>query len=639
MCFKNLPIEFDAAGNATLKQGVADPFMYSETPAPTPIEEDPQRMRELVERNGNVRKIDFDPVTRVAGALAFHSVVDLENREVLETASMATLFRGYEIILQGRDPRDAIFISSRACGVCGGVHATASALCVEQAFDVAPPPMGIVARNLLLSVEYLYDHPIHLGLLAGPDFSEPAIRETNPEIWERAQRTRLPGRATHGYEFMSELMSDLTPLTGKLYLEGLHYTRVAREAYVLIGGKYPHPQTVVPGGVSTTIDTSDLNEIMLRVIKYFDYGRKCVAVWNDLIDFFYEVNPKYRDIGQRPASMLEPGQWDDPYAYDAKFETSDEWARQRWAPPGVIVDGELVTTSVQMLNAGVEEFVEHAFYENWVGDGVGDQNYQFKTDPAGNPLSPWHPWNKLTIPKPTATSWKEKYSWATAPRWDRQAMETGAYTRIWVAAAATDYKHGRFIEPTGHSMRISLPKAELPADPIEWKIPETWGAFERNRARAYCILYTAAIAYDNLLIAYDLLRKGGPDAKMSTSYKVPKDFRMGYGAWSAGRGYLTHHMTMDKGVIENYQILTPSTWMASPKDPFGNPGPYEEAVMATPLLENYEKPEDFKGIDVLRAIRSFDPCMPCTTHMHTGDRTITREVVTCACGAEGPHEH
>jgi len=636
MCFKNLPIEFDSAGNATLKSGVANPYSYTETPAPTPIEEDPARMRELVERNGAVRRVDFDPVTRVAGALAFHTVVDLENRQVMETASMATLFRGYEIILKGRDPRDAIFISSRACGVCGGVHATTSALACEMAFGIHPPPMGVVARNLMLGVEYLYDHPIHLSLLAGPDFSEPAVRETNPEIWERAENTLCRGTATHGYQYMSQLMTDLTPLTGKLYLEGLYYTRLAREAYVLIGGKYPHPQTVVPGGVSASIDTTDLNEIMLRVVKYFDYGRKVVAIWDDIAEFFYEVNPKYRDIGTRPKSMIEPGQWDDPYAYDGTFANCDEWGRKRWAPPGVIVGGELVTTSLQMLNAGVEEFVEHAFYEEWAQDGT-----KFATDPAGNPLSPWHPWNKETIPKPTATSWKEKYSWSTAPRWDRQAMETGAYSRLWASAQTGPdyYRNSPFLHSTGHSMVIDLPKAALPNETIEWHVPETWGAFERNRARAYCILYTAAIAYDNLLLAYDLLRKGGPDAKMSTSYKIPKDHVVGAGLWGAGRGYLTHHMEMDNGVIENYQILTPSTWMASPKDPFGNPGPYEEAVLATPLLENYEKPEDFKGIDVLRAIRSFDPCMPCTTHMHTGERTITREVITCACGSEGPHEH
>ncbi len=637
MCFKNLPIEFDAAGNATLRPGAANPYSYVETPLPTPIEDDPQRMKELFDRNGAVRRVDFDPVTRVAGALAFHTVVDLENRQVLETASMATLFRGYEIILKGRDPRDAIFISSRACGVCGGVHANTAALTCEMAFGIHPPPLGGTARNIMQSVEYLYDHPIHLSLLAGPDFSEAAVRETNPEIWERATHTRTQGRAKHGYEFMSELMTDLTPLTGKLYLEGLYYTRLAREAYVLIGGKFPHPQTVIPGGVSTTLDASDLNEIMLRVVKYFDYGRKTAAIWDDLAAFFYDVNPRYQDIGTRPKNLIECGQWDDAYAYDGTYANCDDWGRRRWAPPGVVVDGELVTTSLQMVNAGLEEFVEHAFYEEWT-DGTSPR---FPTDPSGNPLSPYHPWNKETVPKPTATSWKEKYSWSTAPRWDRMAMETGAYSRIWVAAqtGAANYRQSDYIHSTGHSVQIDLPQAELPNEQIEWRIPETWGAFERNRARAYCILYTAAIAYDNLLIAYDLIRKGGPDARMSTPYRVPKDHRMGVGLWSAGRGFLTHHMEIDNGVIENYQILTPSTWMASPKDPFGNPGPYEEAVMATPLLENYEKPEDFKGIDVLRAIRSFDPCMPCTTHMHADDRTITREIISCACGSDGPHTH
>ena len=637
MCFKNLPIEFDAAGNATLRPGAANPYSYVETPLATPIEDDPQRMKELFARNGAVRRVDFDPVTRVAGALAFHTVVDLESRQVLETASMATLFRGYEIILKGRDPRDAIFISSRACGVCGGVHANTSALACEMAFGIHPPPLGGTARSIMQAVEYLYDHPIHLSLLAGPDFSEAAVRETNPEIWARATHTRTQGRAKHGYEFMSELMTDLTPLTGKLYLEGLHYTRLAREAYVLIGGKFPHPQTVVPGGVSTTLDASDLNEIMLRVVKYFDYGRKTAAIWDDLAAFFYNVNPRYQDIGTRPKNLIECGQWDDAYAYDGTYANCDDWGRRRWAPPGVVVDGELVTTSLQMVNAGLEEFVEHAFYEEWT-DGTSPR---FATDPSGNPLSPYHPWNKETVPKPTATSWKEKYSWSTAPRWDRMAMETGAYSRIWVAAqtGATNYRQSDYIHSTGHSVQIDLPQATLPNEPIEWHIPETWGAFERNRARAYCVLYTAAIAYDNLLIAYDLIRKGGPDARMSTPYKIPKDHRMGVGLWSAGRGFLTHHMEIDNGVIENYQILTPSTWMASPKDPFGQAGPYEEAVMATPLLENYEKPEDFKGIDVLRAIRSFDPCMPCTTHMHADDRTITREIISCACGSDGPHTH
>jgi hydrogenase large subunit len=647
MCFKNLPIQFDEQGNASLIDGAPNPWAY-ETRELMPLE-DPagqDKLKKLMARNGHIRRVDFDPVTRVAGALAFHTVVDLENRKVLETDSMATLFRGYEVILKGRDPRDAIYISSRACGVCGGVHSVTSALALEMAFGVAPPPLGIVARNLLSSLEYLYDHPLHLFLLAGPDYSEPAVRATNPELWSRAESARCANTAVHGFGTMAELMTAMTPLTGKLYAEALHMTRVAREAYVLIGGKYPHPQTIVPGGLSASIDLSDLNEIGLRIGKFFDYGQKVVGIWDDLCDFFYEANPQYREVGRRPKNMIETGQWDDPYAYDASYENVDDWGRKRWAPPGVIVDGELVTTSMTQLNMGLEEFVEHSFYEDWTkpngnghGDGNGNHgNSRFPTDALGNPLSPYHPWNKETIPKAQGTNWKEKYSWSTAPRWDRMAMETGPYSRIWACAKSENYGHSRFIDPTGDSLRLDVPRAALPAAELEWKVPDDWGAFERNRGRAYSIAYTAMIAYDNLLIALDMVRKG--ETKVSTPYEVPKDFRVGAGFWGAGRGFLTHHIVMDEGVIENYQILTPSTWMASPKDPWGNPGPYEEAVLDTPLLENFEKPEDFKGIDVLRAIRSFDPCMPCTTHIHTDDRVITREVVTCACGADDDdHDH
>src|SRR5829696_2899089 len=553
MCFKNLPIEFDEQGNARLKEGVANPYSYEVTElAPIESPEGRPRLENLLARNGHIRRVDFDPVTRVAGALAFHTVVDLESRQVVESDSMATLFRGYEVILKGRDPRDAIFISSRACGVCGGVHSTTSALALEMAFGIQPPPMGTVARNLLLSLEYLYDHPLHLFLLAGPDFSEPAVRETNPEIWERAQHSPASEKEVHGYSTIAEIMTAMTPLTGELYVEALHMTRVAREAYVLIGGKYPHPQTVVPGGISATIDTADMNEIHLRIVKFFDYGQKVVGVYNDLIDFFYEVNPQYREVGRRPANLIETGQWDDPEAYDGTYANVDDWARRRWAPPAVIRDGELATKSMTALNMGVEEFVEHSFYEDWTEAGSGNGSYKFEEDPNGNPLPPNHPWNKETIPRPQATNWKDKYSWSTAPRWDRMAMETGPYSRLWAAALSEKYAHTQFIHPTGHSLVMDIPGFGV----REWKIPEDWGAFERNRGRAYCILYSALIAYENLVMGLDLMRKG--DTKTSVPHEVPKDFRIGAGFWGAGRGFLTHHVVMDKGEIENYQIVTPS---------------------------------------------------------------------------------
>src|SRR5437773_1921542 len=172
MCFKNLPIEFDEQGKMHLREDAAVAYGIRDRPrgsGPRALSE--EQVRELVARNGYIKDVDFDPVTRVAGALAFHAVADLKERKVLAANSMATLFRGYEVIMLGRDPRDAIFITSRACGVCGGVHSVASCLALEMAMGLVPPPLGVIARNLLLSMEFEYDHPLHLFLLAGPDYS------------------------------------------------------------------------------------------------------------------------------------------------------------------------------------------------------------------------------------------------------------------------------------------------------------------------------------------------------------------------------------------------------------------------------------------------------------------------------------
>ncbi len=554
----------------------------------------------------DVREMDFDPVTRVAGALSFQASVDVGGGRVLDASALATLFRGYEVILEGRDPRDAIFVSSRACGVSGGGHATASALACEMAFGIQPPPMGIVARNLMAALECLYDHPTSLFTRIGPDYSEPVVRETNPELWERALQTAAPGRGTHGFELIADIMTALTRFSGKLYTEALHRGRRAREAYVLIGGKYPHPQTLAPGGISSTIDTQDMNVMLMRVTEFFDYSKKVVAVWDDVVDFFLEAEPRFREVGAGPASFIDLGQWDDPYAYDGTFETATAWAQRRWSTPGAIVDGRLRTTDVQQVNMGVEEFVDHSFYESWTS-----QAPRLRSDPAGNPLSAYHPSNKETIPQPGQTDPARKYSWCTAPRWDRQPMETGAPARLWMTALARKLPHRSFMEPTGSGLRLAVPQAWLPTAELEWRAPRHWGALERNRAHAYALAQATLVAYENLVLGLDLMRRGGPDAGVFTHYKIPKGVSHGTGLWGGTRGYTSHHMTLESQVIESYQILGPSTFTMSPRDGQGNPGPCEAAVVATPLLST-TNPE--RCIDVLRAIRSFNPSMSCATH-------------------------
>ena len=235
------------------------------------------------------------------------------------------------------------------------------------------------------------------------------------------------------------------------------------------------------------------------------------------------------------------------------------------------------------------------------------------------------------MPRPGATNFKEKYTWDTAPRWDRRSVETGAYSRLWVTAMAASTPENPFLEATGDGARMVLPRHNLPETEVFWKVPRTLNAFERNRGRAYAMGLNATIGMNCLLKAFEYWRKG--ETKVSTPYKVPKDHRLAVGFWEASRGWLVHHLEMDKGKIVNYQITTPSTLNAAPRDPFGTPGPYEEAVIDTPILESVSD-DEVKGIDVLRAIRSFDPCMPCTTHMDTGKGVIVREVNSCGCTLE-----
>src|SRR5215468_559425 len=601
MCFKNLPIEFDEQGKPFLRAGVANPYgPAAAIPRGAPAQLTAERIEELLKCNGYIKDLNFDPVTRVAGALAFHTVADFQGRKVLEARSMATLFRGYEVIMIGRDPRDAIFITSRACGVCGGVHSTTSAMAIEMAIGCVPPPLGVLIRNIALALEFLYDHPLHLHLLAGPDYSAAMVGPTNPSLLARAGSTPAPHADVHGFRTMGELMEDL------------------------------HPQTIVPGGMSSTITLTVMNEMFVRLAQFFDYSKKLAAIWDDLTDFFYAANPAYMQVGARRANLIDTGIFDHPEAYDATYANAAAWGERRWATPGVVVEGQLVTTDLHALNIGVEEFVEHSYYEEWSGNG---QRQHFPTDPVGNPLSPYHPWNKVTKPRPQGQNWKEKYTWDTAPRWDRQSMEAGAYARLWNAAVARKLPPNPFIESTGTSLKLRLPQGALPELELEWKVPAVWNAFERNRARAYCTGFTALIALNNWLAAMDRLKLG--DTKTSTPFEIPKrGEQRGVGFWGAGRGYLTHHLTLDRGAVANYQILTPSTWNASPSDRWRQPGPYEEAVLNTPLLEETDDPVKFKGIDILRAIRSFDPCMPCTTHIHSDAGVITREVNTCACGLD-----
>lgn len=613
MCFNRLPIEFDHAGRAALKPGGWSSARDPERLAPT-------------DSAVGLRDFTVAPVTRIAGAMDFHTTLDLANRRVVDARASAAAFRGYEVLLRGRDPREAMEISSRVCGVCGGVHSTTSSMALDMALPVVPPPLGIIARNIAQASELLYDHILHICLLAGPDYSARMCARAEPTIWRRAQSTAAPHAAVHGKATIADIMTALNPLDGELYLDSFARTRPGMEMVSAMVGNYPHPTTMVPGGINVILTRENFTKVQGLAGELLDFVKRLILLFDDLMRFYEEARPEFSAMGERSANLICFGRYDDVESYDGRYATMDHWASARSHPPGVLIDGILRTTSLRAINLGIEEFVDHSFYERWGGNTV-------PADPSGGPLSPFHPWNKETIPKPTGRDWKERYTWSTAPRWDREVVEAGPIARNWMLALkGVAAPWNGLLEATGRSVRFTLPRGKhLPEMEFEWSIPARLNTIERNRARVYHLGITWLQVFLDCQRGLALLRRG--ERRVWTPSEIP-DQGTGAGFWEASRGALGHWITLDGKVVRNYQMITPSAFNASPRDPWGRPGPYEEAAINTPILEEFRRDEEFVGLDVMRTVRSFDPCMPCAVHMDTGDGIVTRDVVSCICGSE-----
>jgi hydrogenase large subunit len=557
----------------------------------------------------DVVDLTIDPVTRVSGGggQAFHARVDLDENEVVEAQTRATLYRGYENVLDGRDPRDAVDLASRVCGDTGVVHSVTASMALEMALPVEPPPLGIWVRNMGQGAAVLYNLAGHLFLRAGPDYSAEMLSENNPAALERANDTRALNADVHGYETVGDIMSALDPLYGELYYETIQRARDVQELISLAYGKFPHPSTAAPGGVTTTLEKTTLTQYFSRLKDLADFAKTIPPLWDDLLDFMLEHVDGFEEVGERPVNLISTGLWDHPDHYNARYEDAEEWGRARLATPGVVVDGELKTTSLPVIDQGIEEFVANSYYDDWSGRGA-----RFEESPTGATISPHHPWNKDTSPAPSDPSWEDPYSWATAPRWDRTPMETGAFARNYIAARAGEVDYD-LIEATGDGLNLTLPEVARPEMTFRWEIPDRLNAAERLRAEAYHLAYGGIACYQGLVQTLESLKDG--ESHVHEPFEVPlSGTHRGVGFWESGRGCVTHHIVIENGSIDNYQILTPSTWMASPTDPFGNPGPIEEAATNTPLLETVVDRRDVTGIDIVRAIRSFDPCMLCTGH-------------------------
>jgi hydrogenase large subunit len=575
-----------------------------------PLTEKPSKKRNLVEMN-------WDPITRIVGSLGIFTKIDFENKQVAECHSTSSIFRGYSIFMKGKDPRDSHFITSRICGICGDNHATCACYAQNMAFKVKPPNLGEWIVNLGEAAEYMFDHNIFQDNLVGVDFCEQMVKETNPSLWTKAQKTKAPNADKHGFRTIADIMTALNPFTGSFYRQTLELSRLTREMFCLMEGRHVHPSTLYPGGVGTVATVQVFTDYLVRLTKYVEFMKKCVPLHDDLFDFWYEALPGYEKVGQRRILMGCWGSFNNPDVCDYRYETMSDWGRSMFVTPGIVVDGQLVTNDLMDINLGMRILLGSSYYDDWQAEETF-----VKTDPLGNHIDKHHPWNQTTIPRPQKRDFNGNYTWVMSPRWfdkrtgDHLPLDTGGgpIARLWSTALSGLVDIG-YIKATGNSVIINLPKtATLPETSFEWKIPKWSNAIERDRARTYFQAYAAAAALFFCEKAMEELMAGR--SKTWAPFEVPEN-AIACGFHEAVRGVLSHHVVIRDGKIANYHPYPPTCWNANPRDVYGTPGPYEDAVQNTPIFEE-NGPDKFKGIDIMRAVRSFDPCLPCGVHMYLG---------------------
>jgi hydrogenase large subunit len=582
------------------------------TTAPIGKTSTPGKSRKLVEMN-------WDPITRIVGSLGIFTKIDFENREVAECHSTSSIFRGYSIFMKGKDPRDAHFITSRICGICGDNHATCAMYAQNMAFGVRPPSLGEWIVNLGEAAEYMFDHNIFQDNLVGVDFCEQMVRATNPSVWEKAKKTEAPNAAVHGFRTIADIMTALNPFTGSFYRETLMVSRYTREMFCLMEGRHVHPSTLYPGGVGTVPTVQLFTDYLVRLARYAEFMKKCVPLHDDLFDFWYAALPGYEKVGYRRTLLGCWGSFNNPDQCDYTYKNMAKWGDAMYVTPGVVVDGKLVTHSLVDINLGIRILLGHSFYDDWANSETF-----VRKDPLGNPVDQRHPWNQTTLPRPQKRDFDGKYSWTMSPRWfdgkDHLALDTGGgpIARFWATALAGLVDIG-YVKATGSSVKMYLPRtATLPETEFEWKIPKWSNAIERDRARTYFQVYACACAYYFAEKALADLHAGR--TRTWSEFTVP-DQAIACGFHEAVRGVLSHHVVIRNGKIANYHPYPPTPWNGSVRDVYGTPGPYEDAVQNTPIFEE-NGPDNFKGIDIMRAVRSFDPCLPCGVHMYLGNGKV-----------------
>ena len=572
-------------------------------------------------------RVVVDPITRIEGHLRIEAQTDGDT--ITQAWSSGTMVRGIEIILRGRDPRDAWAFAQRICGVCTLVHGIASVRAVENALNYTIPPNAQLIRNLMIAAQYVHDHVMHFYHLHALDWVDVvSALNADPKATSELAQTISPAypKSSPGYfADMKKKLKDFVE-SGQLgifangywghpayklppeanlmavahYLEALAWQRNVVQLHTIFGGKNPHPNFLVGGSPSAiSIDpghqgkgkgpryrggtgSTALNEVGLAQIK------NVIERMQQFVDQVYlpdtlAIAGFYKDWakqGEGTGNFLCYG--------DFPADGTDDVSKLL-VPRGAILNRDLSTLHDIDLDAAdqIQEYVSHSWYEYSDGKNKGLHPYDGETtfDYDG----PEPPYKHLDVDK--------GYSWLKSPRWKGHAMEVGPLARV-----LTLYANGH--EQTKELAGMALKQLDLPIEAL-------FSTLGRTAARTLetKIFADAMMSWYNNLVAN--IKAGDVntfnEAKWDPS-TWPKEAR-GVGYTEAPRGGLAHWIVIKDGKIDNYQAVVPSTWNAGPRDPKGQPGPYE-AALAGHKLHDPKQP-----IEILRTIHSFDPCIACAVHV------------------------
>ena len=493
----------------------------------------------------------------------------------------SSLFRGYSVFMKGKDPRDAHFITSRICGICGDNHAVCSCYAQKMAYGVKPPPLAEWIVNLGEAAEYIFDHIIFQDNLVFVDFCEQMVKETNPSVLAKAEQTRgARRRASTATRRSPTSCASYNPFTGETYREALHMSRIAREMFCLMEGRHVHPSTIYPGGVGTVATPTLFTDYLSRLLRCLDFIKKAVAMNDDVFDFFYEALPGYEEVGRRRVLLGCWGAFNNPdfCAYD--YKTMDDWGNEMFVTPGIVVDGELVTTEPRRHQPRHPDPARLLLLRR-LGRSEEIVRPQGPARQPGRQAPPVEPDDDPEAAE--ARPRRRQLLVGDEPALVRQAHRRppGARHRRRRARAAVGDGAGQQ-GPHPVRQRDRAQRADHAAQDAgharDGPRVEDPAVVERDRARPRADLLRRlrrGLAFHFLDKAFEEIRAGR--TKTFEDFDVP-DEAIGCGFHEAVRGVLSHHLVIRDGKIANYHPYPPTPWNGSPTDSYGTPGPVRGRV-------------------------------------------------------------